>query len=83
MTYRGHVKNGAVVLDTPAALPEGAAVRVEVEPAASDFWANKTVDQLAREQGVGPVQNIDDLGGDWPEDESVDDFIAFVREGRR
>ena len=30
MTYRGHVKNGAVVLDTPAALPEGAAVEVSV-----------------------------------------------------
>jgi hypothetical protein len=30
MTYRGHVKNGTVVLDEPAALPEGAAVEVAV-----------------------------------------------------
>lgn len=29
MTYRGHVKNGVVVLDGPARLPEGASVRVE------------------------------------------------------
>jgi len=26
--YKGHVSNGVIVLDSPAALPEGAAVRV-------------------------------------------------------
>lgn len=30
MTYRGHVKNGVVVLDAAVALPEGAAVEVRV-----------------------------------------------------
>jgi hypothetical protein len=30
MTYRGHVKNGAVVLESPVKLPEGAAVEVSV-----------------------------------------------------
>ena len=30
MTYRGHVKNGVVVLDQPAELPEG--MPVEVTP---------------------------------------------------
>jgi hypothetical protein len=30
MTYRGHVKNGTIVLDEPAPLPEGAEVRVEL-----------------------------------------------------
>jgi hypothetical protein len=30
MTYRGKIKNGAVVLDQPAALPDG--VEVEVRP---------------------------------------------------
>ena len=29
MTYRGRVKNGVVVLDPPATLPEGISVRVE------------------------------------------------------
>ena len=28
MTFRGHIKNGCVVLDEPVTLPEGAAVRV-------------------------------------------------------
>jgi len=30
MAYPRHVKNGVVVLDEPARLPEGAAVRVEL-----------------------------------------------------
>jgi hypothetical protein len=32
MVIRGHVENGAVVLDEEATLPEGAQVRVEVLP---------------------------------------------------
>ena len=28
MTYRGHIRNGAVVLDVPSQLPEGAEVDV-------------------------------------------------------
>ena len=39
--------------------------------------------RLAERQGVKPVTNIDDLAGDfWPEDESIDDFIATVRRWR-
>jgi hypothetical protein len=30
MTYRGHIKNGSVVLDEPALLPEGAEVDIAV-----------------------------------------------------
>ena len=35
MTYLGHVKNGVVLLDDGATLPEGAEVRVELAPARS------------------------------------------------
>ncbi|MEK7833531.1 MAG: hypothetical protein AAB401_20750 [Acidobacteriota bacterium] len=45
----------------------------------------KTIEELAAEQGKGPV-NFDELlklGEFWPEDESIDDFNAFVRESRR
>jgi hypothetical protein len=39
---------------------------------------------LVARQGVPPVNNLDDLvGGFWPEDEAVDDFIAAVRQWRR
>ena len=36
MVYRGHVKNGVVVLDPPSALPEGVEVRVEIVAAESE-----------------------------------------------
>jgi len=36
MVYRGHVKNGVVVLDSPSVLPEGVEVRVEIVPAESE-----------------------------------------------
>jgi len=48
------------------------------------FWTGYDVVTLAEEQGVQPVQSLDDLWGDfWPEDESVDEFIETVRRWRR
>ena len=42
-----------------------------------------SIEELVAQQGVKPIENIDDLKGDfWPEDESVDDFIAAVRQWR-
>lgn len=39
---------------------------------------------LAAEQGVRPIGDLSELAGDfWPEDESIDDFVAAVREWRR
>ncbi len=50
----------------------------------ADFWRPKSVEDLAREQGVKPVENPNDLKGDfWPEDESVDDFLVWLRALRR
>ncbi|MGH9768581.1 MAG: hypothetical protein ACREAB_14205 [Blastocatellia bacterium] len=45
----------------------------------------KTIEQIAAEQGVKPIDfdELRRLGGFWPEDESIDDFTAFVRESRR
>jgi hypothetical protein len=83
MTYRGQIKNGVGVLDVPVALPDGTRVRVEVEPASSEFWSGKTVEELAREQGVQPIKNLADLAMDWPKEESVEEFLALVREVRQ
>ena len=47
------------------------------------FDALPSLDALAAAQGVQPIENIDDLVTDfWPEDESVEDFIAAATEGR-
>jgi hypothetical protein len=47
------------------------------------FDALPDLDALAKAQGVQPIEDIDDLVADfWPEDESIDDFIAAVRRWR-
>lgn len=46
------------------------------------FWENLSADALGRRQGVQPVKNLDDLVGDWPEGESVDEFLALIRSVR-
>jgi hypothetical protein len=39
---------------------------------------------LAEAQGVRPVERLEDLRVDfWPEEESGDQFLAWLREGRR
>jgi len=46
----------------------------------------KTIEQLAQEQGVGPFDfeaARREAAGIWPEDESIDDFLAFLYESRR
>jgi len=45
----------------------------------------KTLAQLAAEQGKKPLKydELRKLGEFFPEDESVDDLVNFVREGRR
>lgn len=82
MTFRGHIKNGVAVLDGAPPLPDGTPVRVEVERADAAFWEGKSAEQLAREQGAKPATSVNDLAGEWPDDESVDDFLALIRGGR-
>ena len=46
--------------------------------------AREELERLAAEQDVKPISNLDMLRADfWPKDESVDDFVRSVREGRR
>jgi hypothetical protein len=82
MTYHGRIKNGVAVLDPPVTLPDGTRVRVEVEPANSESWGGKSVEELALEQGVQPINNLAALTIDWPKEESIDEFLALVREVR-
>jgi hypothetical protein len=40
--------------------------------------------ELAKQQGVLPIRDIKELKGDfWPEDESIDDFLSWLRAMRR
>lgn len=57
MTYRGHVRNGTVVLDPPAELPEGAAVEISVVVPGSNLPPQ-----------CHPVSSIDELRSKLPGD---------------
>lgn len=82
MTYRGHISSGVVVLDDPTDLPDG--TPVVIQPVASfGFHENLSLAQLAERQQVLPVTQAADLAGDWPPDDSLDEFLSTVREGRR
>jgi len=46
----------------------------------SPFHSGLDIDELAKLQSVQPVYDFDAMLGDfWPEDQSVDDFIAAIR----
>jgi hypothetical protein len=51
------------------------------------FWRHKSLDELIAEQGVQPIEDfqgfLDEIGDVWPEEESVDEFIAWLAETRR
>lgn len=55
-----------------------------------DLVENMTVEQararalaLAEQQGVKPIRSIDDLRGDfWPQEESTDEFLTWLRNTR-
>ena len=68
-------------LKTPSRRKETAFSEAKVST--SDFWQTKTVEELAVEQGVKPIENPDELLGDfWPEEERVEDFLAALHEWR-
>ena len=48
----------------------------------SSFWKGKNFEELAIEQKVYPVENPQNLSGDWPEDADFDSFFAAVRSAR-
>ena len=83
MIYKGHIQNGVAVPDESVSLPDGTPVRIEIDPVDGDFGADRTIADLAREQGTKPIDDLGELAMDWPEGDSLDDLIALVREARR
>lgn len=40
--------------------------------------------ELARQQGVEPIRSIEDLRGDfWPEEDSTEEFLSWLRDLRQ
>jgi hypothetical protein len=63
---------------------EMAKQEIESSPNTDDFYTDIDVETLAKQQGVGPFSfaRARQLGKFWPEDESIDEFIATVRQWR-
>jgi hypothetical protein len=57
---------------------------LDADDATDNFYAMPDVETLAKQQGVTPLDfaRARHLGKFWPEDESIDDFIATVRRWR-
>jgi type VI secretion system protein ImpC len=62
-----------VLLDEASALgPEG-----------SEFFAERTIEELAQAQGVKPITDIRLLAGDWPELENLDQMLEEIYRDRK
>jgi hypothetical protein len=49
----------------------------------SEFFTNRSIDDLAKTQGIGPIKDIDALSGGIPEDEDVDAFLREIYAARK
>jgi len=55
MTYKGHIKNGSVVLDQPVPLPDGAEVTVDLVPTESVVPLFESLkDAIGKVEGLPP-----------------------------
>jgi hypothetical protein len=55
-----------------------------LESVAASFWTQRSIEDLAREQHLPVITNLQALAvPEWPSDESADDLITYVREQRR
>ena len=55
----------------------------QTEALSGDLWKGKSVAELAAEQDVPPISQESYQSDFWPQDESVDDFLAAVRQWRQ
>ena len=56
--------------------------RHDLFEASGEFWQGLSFEELARLQGVKPVQRIESVLGGWPEDEVDDGFEAELARWR-
>jgi hypothetical protein len=42
------------------------------------FWNSLPLEELAAQQGVGPVANLDEIGAAWPADDDPDELLSHI-----
>jgi len=45
---------------------------------AAPFWKSLSLDELAEQQGVSPVSNLDEISALWPVDDDPDDLLRHI-----
>ena len=78
MSFDGHVENGHIILDTPAELPNGAKVRVELVPTEAETEGEQSPTLYERYKHlIGKAQHL-------PPDASVnhDHYLYGKKEDR-
>ena len=73
MIFRGRIKNGVVVQDSPVTPPVGTPDRVEAEQPESVFQTGKTVEDMVRELGIQSLENLTELDIPWPKEIDIDE----------
>ncbi|MFZ4573243.1 MAG: hypothetical protein ACOYN0_02530 [Phycisphaerales bacterium] len=48
-----------------------------------EFWEKPSLAQLAERQSVRAPESLDDLAGNWPDEDNLDEFLSTVRRGRQ
>jgi len=58
-----------------------------VEETGVNFWEEKTLDQLVAEQGVEPIQRLDEIlgagAGLWEDDREFEEFLRGIYQRRK
>lgn len=76
-------EDGVLKPEVPVNMPEGtrgiARVRT-VEPGDKSFWVHLSAEEHMKRQAPLPVTRPTDLMGDWPADESIDEFLRSIEE---
>jgi hypothetical protein len=49
----------------------------------SEFFASRSLEQLAAAQGITSRENPEDLAGGWPREEDLDEFLDVTYRNRR
>ena len=53
-----------------------------VQPSTT-FWMPLNLDQLARQQRVSPVTDLEEISNLWPADDDPDELLAHIMTGRK
>jgi hypothetical protein len=47
-----------------------------------DFFAERSIEQVAEDQGVQPLDDLEMFAGGWPADQEVDAFLEEIYSSR-